>query len=70
MQLMREVVGKITSESAATALELARLPQTVRGFGHVKEENLAAARIRQAKLLEILDVPSSAAPAVQAALAK
>jgi signal transduction histidine kinase len=32
--------------------------------------NLAAARIRQAKLLETLEVPSPAAPAVQASLAK
>jgi indolepyruvate ferredoxin oxidoreductase len=69
MQLMRHVVGKITAESAATALELARLPQSIRGFGHMKDENLAAARIRQAKLLETLEVPSPAAPAVQAALA-
>ena len=70
MELMREVVGEITSESAATALELARLPQTIRGFGHVKDVSLAAARVRQAKLLETLDVPSPAAPAFQAALAK
>jgi indolepyruvate ferredoxin oxidoreductase len=70
MQLMRQVVGKITPERTATALELARLPQSIRGFGHVKDENLAAARIRQAKLLETLDSPSPAAQTAQAALAK
>jgi indolepyruvate ferredoxin oxidoreductase len=48
---MRQVVGRITPESAATALELARLPQSIRGFGHVKERNLAAAKRKEAELL-------------------
>ena len=66
---MREVVGKLTPERAATALELARLPQTIRGFGHVKEENLGAARVRRAKLLEALEMPNPTTPQRQAALA-
>jgi indolepyruvate ferredoxin oxidoreductase len=70
MQLMRQVVGMLTAASAATALELARLPQTIRGFGHVKEENLAAARIRQAKLLETFDMSIPTVPEREVMLAK
>jgi len=47
-----------------TLLELARLPQTLRGYGHVKENNLAAARTRQAYLLEQLAAPAVEASAV------
>jgi indolepyruvate ferredoxin oxidoreductase len=36
----------------ALALEIARLPEQIKGFGHVKERNLAAARSRWAALNE------------------
>jgi indolepyruvate ferredoxin oxidoreductase len=36
------------------ALELAGLPDMIRGFGHVKEANVAKARQRQAELLDAL----------------
>ena len=47
--------------------ELARLPQTIRGFGHVKEAKLRATRIRQDYLLEQLKAPVVAGNSVQAA---
>uniref|UniRef100_UPI0037841267 DUF6537 domain-containing protein n=1 Tax=Aestuariivirga sp. TaxID=2650926 RepID=UPI0037841267 len=38
----------------AIALELAELPQSMRGFGHVKEANVAKAKAREAELLAAL----------------
>jgi indolepyruvate ferredoxin oxidoreductase len=35
-----------------TAVELANIPDRIRGFGHVRERYLAAARKRQAELLD------------------
>lgn len=44
----------------AIVLELARLPQTMRGYGHVKESNIDAARAREAYLLAQLNEPAGA----------
>ncbi|MDO8768659.1 MAG: indolepyruvate ferredoxin oxidoreductase family protein [Burkholderiaceae bacterium] len=49
--LMRSIVAKLTPEKLNLALELARLPQTVRGFGHVKEHNAELAQQRHSELL-------------------
>ena len=40
---MRQIAGALTRDNHAIAIELARLPQTVRGFGHVKARNQASA---------------------------
>jgi indolepyruvate ferredoxin oxidoreductase len=37
-----------------TALAIARLPEQIRGYGHVKAESVAGARVRWARLLEQL----------------
>ncbi|CAN5338118.1 indolepyruvate ferredoxin oxidoreductase family protein [soil metagenome] len=50
--LMRQVVGELSAPRLNTALELARLPQSVRGYGHVKARNESAAAVRQAQLLK------------------
>jgi indolepyruvate ferredoxin oxidoreductase len=49
--LLEEVVGGLTVERLATAVELARFPLAVRGFGPVKERHLEHARARKAALL-------------------
>ena len=38
------VLEGLTSDNHALALELARMPEQIKGFGHVKARNLAAAR--------------------------
>ena len=60
--LMRRAVEGVTSENSKTALALARLPQSVRGFGHVKEHNASAARLRQQQLLAEFAAPNAPAP--------
>lgn len=52
--LIRQVVGGLQPAQMNVALELARLPQTVRGYGHIKERNIVAARQKQAELLSQL----------------
>jgi indolepyruvate ferredoxin oxidoreductase len=41
--------------NSATALELAGLPDMIRGFGHVKEASVAKARLREAELLSVFN---------------
>jgi len=41
-----EVLGALTGERLALAAEIARLPEDIRGYGHVKERHLKAARIK------------------------
>jgi indolepyruvate ferredoxin oxidoreductase len=60
--LMRRVTRDLTTERLNTALALARLPQSVRGYGHVKEHNAAAARVRQQQLLADLVAPQAPEP--------
>ena len=50
--LIEEVLRGLTPESHATAVELAAIPDRIRGFGPVKERFLAHAKKREGELLE------------------
>jgi indolepyruvate ferredoxin oxidoreductase len=50
-QLVDEVLAKLTADNHAVAIELASIPEEIRGYGHVKERHLAAARTKWAALL-------------------
>ncbi|MDM0115331.1 indolepyruvate ferredoxin oxidoreductase family protein [Variovorax sp. J22R133] len=43
---IEEVLRGLNAANHTTALEIASLPEQIRGYGHVKERNVAAARIR------------------------
>ncbi len=58
--LVDELVSGLSAQKLAQAVELARLPEDIRGFGHVKEANLAAARVRWGKLLAQWREPAGA----------
>jgi indolepyruvate ferredoxin oxidoreductase len=49
--LIGEIVGKLTPDNHATAVGLATIQQKIRGFGHIKERNLEAAKAEEADLL-------------------
>ena len=49
--LLAELAAGLTAANRDVAVELAALPQGVRGFGHVKEANLAKANDRETGLL-------------------
>ena len=50
-QTMEQVLGTLNSGNHTLAVELARLPETIKGFGHVKARNVQAARTRWQALL-------------------
>lgn len=52
--LMRQVIEALHAGNHGTAMELARLPQTMRGFGHIKERNAQAAELKQQRLFKEL----------------
>lgn len=53
-----ELLDGLNAENHAVAVEIARLPQTIRGFGHVKEANLAIARAREEQLVRTFHGPA------------
>ena len=48
---MELVLSGLNASNHALALDLARLPEIIKGFGHVKERNMAAAHSRREELL-------------------
>ncbi len=55
--LIDELLAGLGRDNHALALELAAIPEQIRGFGHVKEASLAAARAKQAKLIDAFRAP-------------
>ena len=53
----------LTSDNLPLVIELASIPEEIRGYGHVKERHLHKAKQREARLLDRLkgDVSSQAA---------
>jgi indolepyruvate ferredoxin oxidoreductase len=45
------VLGQLSADNHAWALELARLPEQINGFGHVKERNVKAVRMQWSSLM-------------------
>jgi indolepyruvate ferredoxin oxidoreductase len=46
-----EILAGLTPQNHATAVDLASVPEYIRGYGHVKEAHLKTARTREAALL-------------------
>ncbi|WP_029009780.1 indolepyruvate ferredoxin oxidoreductase family protein [Azospirillum halopraeferens] len=57
-----EVLGRLTRANHAIAVEIAGLPLDIRGYGPIKERNLADARAREARLLDALRRPAPPQP--------
>jgi indolepyruvate ferredoxin oxidoreductase len=49
--MIEDVLPSLDASTYATAVELAALPEQIRGFGHVKEKAVAEYRARKAELL-------------------
>ena len=49
--LIEEIFGRLSPANHSAAIAVAALPLEIRGFGHVKEANLARVRSREAALL-------------------
>ncbi len=61
------LLAGLSATNHGLALEIARLPEQIKGFGHVKERHLAAARSRREALLQQWRQPEAAAHLARAA---
>ena len=59
-RLLDDIAAHLTATTHATAVALAALPLDIKGFGHVKRRNYAAAKAREAQLLAELSDPQAA----------
>ena len=46
-----ELLATLNADNLALAAEIARIPEEIRGYGHVKERHLVAARAKWAGLM-------------------
>ena len=58
--VVKELVAGLTPANHATAVEIAAIPEKIRGFGHIKEANLEAAKACKAELLARFRNPAAA----------
>jgi indolepyruvate ferredoxin oxidoreductase len=65
MGTMRELAAGLTAENQSLASEIARLPERIRGYGHIKDAAIVAAKDREAALLASFRHPAPAASAAE-----
>ena len=53
------VLSTLDQNNHAMAVQIASVPEAMRGFGHVKEKNVTAAKEREASLLAAYRAPAS-----------
>jgi indolepyruvate ferredoxin oxidoreductase len=57
--LIEELLEGLSLDNHKVAVELARLPEQIRGYGHVKQRHLQSAAQRQAELLALWRAPAA-----------
>jgi indolepyruvate ferredoxin oxidoreductase len=62
-----ELLAGLSAQRLSVAVQIAALPQSMRGYGHVKIANVALARVREAELLHRYDPQRYPKPAAAAA---
>jgi len=62
---VKDLLADLDRDNHAIARDIAALPETIRGFGHVKERNLQQAKAREADLLEAYRRPAPKATAAE-----
>ena len=65
MQTIEDVLATLDTNNHALAVQIASVPETMRGFGHVKEKNVAAAKAREASLLAAYRSPATQSVAAE-----
>ncbi|MCB1462211.1 MAG: indolepyruvate ferredoxin oxidoreductase family protein, partial [Nitratireductor sp.] len=56
-----EIVSRLTTDNLDVAVQLAGMPQKIRGYGHVKERNLKKAREEESRLIAQFRAPKQTA---------
>ena len=62
-----ELIAKLDLANLAVAVQIAAVPEHIRGYGHVKEAHLAKAKAKEAELLARFRDPVAASEAEKAA---
>jgi len=57
---VEELLAKLDRDNHALAVEIATIPEHIRGYGHIKEANLAKARARWDELTALWRAPTAA----------
>ncbi len=60
-----EVLAGLNPENHGLAVEIASLPERIRGFGHIKERAIAEAKARESALLAAFRAPVPTATAAE-----
>jgi indolepyruvate ferredoxin oxidoreductase len=63
--LLDELAAALSPDNHALAVELARLPEQIRGYGHIKERNVKKTKEREASLIAAFRRPASVATAAE-----
>jgi indolepyruvate ferredoxin oxidoreductase len=63
--LIGELLPRLAAHNHALAVELASIPEHIRGYGHVKERHLKAAKARESELVAAFRAAKPAAAAVE-----
>ncbi len=58
-----ELLNRLSADNHAAAVEIASLPEQIRGFGHIKERHIDEAKAREAELFTAYRNPSAHADA-------
>jgi indolepyruvate ferredoxin oxidoreductase len=58
-QTIDEVLATLGQDNHALAVQIAAVPESMRGFGHVKQRNVEAAKAREASLLAAYKSPAA-----------
>jgi indolepyruvate ferredoxin oxidoreductase len=58
-QAVQALLAGLTRENHALALEIASLPEDIRGYGHIKAKSVAAARAKREALLARFGAPAA-----------
>jgi indolepyruvate ferredoxin oxidoreductase len=56
---IEELIGKLSGDNHALAVQIASIPEDIRGYGHVKERNLGIAKAKQRDLLTAFRSPEA-----------
>ena len=54
-----ELLGTLNGDKLGLAVEIASIPEHIRGYGHIKEKHLHAAKAREAELLGLWRNPKA-----------
>jgi indolepyruvate ferredoxin oxidoreductase len=60
-EIISGLLPKLSADNLVKAAAIARIPEEIRGYGHIKERHLKAAKEKEARLLADFNLPSAGA---------